>query len=179
MFEDWLRRRHLDTLRERALRYAANGWPVAPLAVPRDGSCPCRLRDCVEPHLVGEAVTDPVQVAIVWDRQPWDLALPTSSFDVVDVPARFGALLNQLLKTTCPTAMAPAHRRWWFFLVPGSIPAAQVRAADGVLHSGPDDWVAAPGTNLEYDGRVRWLVHPGLTGWRPYQRRDAVDEVFF
>lgn len=108
----------------------------------------------------------------------WGIGLVTEGFDVVDLPAEYGALLNHQLKASCPTAMAPLHRRWWFFLVPGSISAAQVAAAGGVLHAGADDWVPAPGTRLETAGRIRWLVHPYLTGWRPYERRDAIDQVF-
>jgi hypothetical protein len=103
--------------------------------------------------------------------------LTTDLFDVVELPPEYGALLNHQLKTTCPTAMAPAHRTWWFFLAPGSIPAAQVAEAGGVLHSGAGDWVPAPGSWTEETGRIRWLVHPYLTLWRPYQRRDAVDQV--
>jgi hypothetical protein len=118
------------------------------------------------------------QAEAVWSEHPWGIALVTEGFDVVDIPPEFGALLHQHLKTTCPTAMAPARRRWWFFLMPGSIPAGQVAAAGGVLHSGVDDWVPAPGTNSEATGRVRWLVHPHLTSWQPYQRRDPVDLVF-
>jgi hypothetical protein len=114
----------------------------------------------------------------VWSEHPWEIALITDSYDVVDVPPQYGALLNQLLKATCPTAMAPARRRWWFFVTPGSIPPAQVAAADGVLHTGPRDWVPAPGTITEPTGRIRWLVHPHLTTWHPYQRRDPIDLVF-
>jgi len=164
-------------MRERAVRYVVNGWPVAPLAIPRHGGCVCQ-RACVDPHLVGEVVRDAARAEAIWRECPWDIALITEGFDVVDVPPEYGALLNQLLKTACPTAMAPAHRRWWFFLVPGSIPAAKVAAAGGVLHSGADDWVPAPGTVLESSGRIRWLVHPHLTGWQPYRRRDPIDLVF-
>jgi len=175
-------------MRERAVRYADNGWPVAPLAIPRHGSCVCR-RACVDPHLVGEVVRDAARARLVWSESAWDIALITEGFEVVDVPPEYGALLNQLLKTACPTAMAPAHRRWWFFLVPGSIPAAQVAAAGGVLHAGVggdrgggvgevSNWVPAPGTLLETGGRIRWLVHPHLTGWQPYRRRDPIDLVF-
>ena len=96
----------------------------------------------------------------------------------MDLPPEYGALLNHQLKATCPTAMAPAMRRWWFFVSPGSVPAAQVEAAGGVLHSGIDDWVPAPGSRLELTGRIRWLVHPYLTSWRPYQRRDPIDQIF-
>ncbi|GAA1567068.1 hypothetical protein GCM10009789_20690 [Kribbella sancticallisti] len=169
--------RRARKVREQAIRYAANGWPVAPLAMPGDGGCPCG-NGCVEPHLVGEVVRDGVQASVVWDRSGWGIALVTENYDVVDLPPEYGALLNQQLRTTCPTAMAPLRRRWWFFLVPGSIPAAQVARAGGVLHSGAGGWVPAPGTWTETTGCIRWLVHPYLTHWRPYQRRDAIDRVF-
>lgn len=174
----WARDAHVRRVRERAIRYAVNGWPVAPLAVPQHGVCLCLRGDCVDPHLVGGVVRQGFQADAVWSEHPWGIALVTEGFDVVDIPPEFGALLNQHLKTTCPTAMAPARRRWWFFLVPGSIPAGQVAAAGGVLHSGVDDWVPAPGTNSESTGRVRWLVQPHLTSWQPYRRRDPIDLVF-
>lgn len=171
-------RRYARKLRERAIRYAEHGWPVAPLAVPRYGFCPCRQGDCVDPHLAGEVVRGAGQADAVWSEDPWDIALMTEYFDVVDVPPRFGAPLNHLLKTTCPTAMAPARRRWWFFLVPGSMSPATVAAADGVLHTGPTGWVPAPGTHTDTTGRIRWLTHPYLTHWHPYQRRDPIDQIF-
>jgi hypothetical protein len=167
-----------DRLRRRAVRYVVNGWTVAPLAVPRGGVCLCVRGDCVDPHLAGPTVRSPVHADAVWSEHPWEIALITDSYDVVDVPPRYGALLNQLLKATCPTAMAPARRRWWFFVAAGSIPPAQVAAAGGVLRSGPCDWVPAPGTCTEATGRIRWLVHPHATAWRPYQRRDPIDLVF-
>jgi hypothetical protein len=134
----------------------------------------------VDEHLVGEVVRDSARVDAVWGipGADWGVALIAENFDVVDLPPEYGALLNHRLKATCPTAMAPVGRRWWFFMVPGSIPGEQVEAAGGVLHSGPGGWVPAPETRLETTGRIRWLVHPYLTRWRPYQRRDAVEEVF-
>ena len=169
--------RRTRKVRERAVRYAVNGWPVAPLAVQRHGICLC-ARDCADPHLVGEVVHEGSRADAVWQGGPWEIALVTERFDVVDLPPEYGALLNHQLKAICPTAMAPVRRRWWFFVVAGSIPGAQVRGAGGVLHSGAGDWVPAPETWLESTGRIRWLVHPYLTGWRPYQRRDPVDQVF-
>lgn len=139
--------------------------------------CLCVRGDCVDPHLAGPVVRSVAHADAVWREHPWDIALITDSYDVVDVPPEYGALLNQLLKATCPTAMAPSRRRWWFFVVPGSVPAAQVEAAGGLLHSGPADWLPAPGTSTESTGRVRWLVHPHLTSWRAYLRRDPIDVV--
>ncbi|TDU90188.1 hypothetical protein EV138_3773 [Kribbella voronezhensis] len=150
---------------------------MAPLVVPRDGVCLCIRGDCVDPHLAGSVVRSVRQADAIWSEHPWDIALITDAYDVVDVPAQYGALLNQLLKATCPTAMAPARRHWWFFVVGGSVPAAKVAAAGGVLRSGPGEWVPAPGTSTEATGRIRWLVHPHVTKWRPYQRRDPIDVV--
>lgn len=108
----------------------------------------------------------------------WAIAFPTRSFDVLEVPARFGAPLHHQLKTACPTALAPATRRWQFYVASGSVPAALAEAAGGQLVTGATGWVPAPGTNTEGTGTIRWLVHPYLTKWRAYQRHDAIDMVF-
>ena len=102
----------------------------------------------------------------------------TEWVDVMELPAGYGAILNYQLKAGCPTAMAPAKRRWWFFVVQGSVPREQVEQAGGVLRSGAAGWVPAPGTWSEETGRIRWLTHPYLTEWRPYQRRDPIDQIF-
>jgi hypothetical protein len=170
-------RRWRERLRRRAVRYVENGWTIAPLAVPRDGVCLCVRGDCVDPHLAGPVVRSPTQADAIWSEHAWDIALITDAYDVVDVPAQYGALLNQLLKATCPTAMAPLHRRWWFFVAPDSVPAAQIEAAGGTLHAGPADWLPAPGTSTTSTGRIRWLVHPHLTHWHPYHRHDPIDLV--
>ncbi|GAA0959747.1 hypothetical protein GCM10009554_73840 [Kribbella koreensis] len=177
-----LNRYHRRKLHENAVRYAANGWPVAPLAVPRNGACPCgNGKTCPEPHLVGdEVVRDGSRAAAVWsENQPaWEIALVAEWVDVMELPAEYGAVLNHRVKSGCPTAMAPATRRWMFFVVRGSVPREQVERVGGVLRSGVRDWVAAPGTWTEETGRIRWLVHPYLTEWRPYQRRDPIDLAF-
>ena len=166
MSERWLRRVQAKRLRERAIRYAVNGWPVAPLAVPHG--------HCVDPHLVGEVARTGPQAEAAWSEYGWDIALMTERFEVMELPPEYGALLNHALKTSCPTAMAPTHRRWWFFLEPWSIDDELVIAAGGVLHR---EWVPAPGTRLESTGRIRWLVHPYQTRWQPYRRRDPVGSV--
>ncbi|MEV8377853.1 hypothetical protein AB0P21_34260 [Kribbella sp. NPDC056861] len=171
------RRRRRKT-HEEAVRYAANGWPVVPLAVPHRGGCPCG-KACIEPHAAGEVVRDGTSADEVWTGpDSWGIGLVAEGFDVMQLPAQYGALLNHQLKAGCPTAMAPAKRQWWFFVVTGSVSREQVRRAGGVLRSGVADWVPAPGTWLEDTGRIRWLVQPYLTGWRPYQRKDPIDEVF-
>ncbi|WBQ05793.1 hypothetical protein [Kribbella sp. CA-293567] len=234
-------------IHETAVRYAANGWPVAPLAVPHRAGCPCG-KACVDPHVVGEVVRDGFRAAEVWPEPPrtagfdvrrgptggestprsadssaygwdgsplggygagptwmklagdrsaqtkqtdqtsgrprlespggWGIALVTEWFDVMELPPQYGALLNHHLKASCPTVMAPAKRQWWFFVEQGSVPGEQVLKAGGVLRSGVGDWVPAPGTWSEDTGRIRWLVPPHLTEWRPYRRMDPIDRVF-
>ena len=135
----------------------------------------------MDPHLAGGTVRDSGRAEVVWRDRAWEIALLTEGFEVLDLPPEYGALLNHQLKSTCPTAMAPVGRRWWFFLMPGSMEPDRVARAGGVLHcSSPAGvgWVAAPGTVLESTGRIRWLVHPYLTRWQPHERRDAIDRVF-
>ena len=156
----------MKRLRERAIRYAVNGWPIAPLAVPQETGA--------DPYLAGEVMTSRSETEAVWGEHGWDVALIAHRFEVMELPPEYGALLNQQLRTSCPTAMAPAHRQWWFFLESGSIAEERVAAAGGVLHR---DWVPAPGTRLESTGLIRWLVHPYQTRWQPYRRQDPIDTV--
>ncbi|MGW6280987.1 hypothetical protein [Kribbella sp. NPDC055071] len=148
------------------MRYVVSGWPVAPLAVPPDNGS--------EPYLAGEPVRTVEEAQTVWSDHPWAIALIAEPFEVMELPPEYGALLNQQLKTNCPTAMAPARRHWWFFLEPGSVAAPHVVGAGGALHR---DWVPAPGTRLSSTGRIRWLVHPHQTHWHPYRRQDPIDQV--
>jgi hypothetical protein len=164
--DDWSKRRQSRRLRERAIRYAVNGWPVAPLAVPLD--------DHADPYLAGEVVSTGEAADAVWQEHPWDIALVARHFEVMELAPEYGAFLNHRLKSACPTAMAPAHRRWWFFLEPGSVNPDQLIATGGRLHRA---WVAAPGSRLPSTGRIRWLVHPHQTRWLPHRRRDPIDEV--
>lgn len=143
----------------RAIRYVENGWPVAPLIVP---------------ERMGEVLRTQAEVEVAWGHREQEIALVAERFEVMELPAEVGALLNYQLKQVCPTAMMPATRRWWFFLEAGSVTPQRVAAVGGVLHR---DWVPAPGTRLEETGLIRWLVHPYLTRWQPYRRQDPIDSV--
>jgi hypothetical protein len=163
------------------MQYVEHGWPVTRLAVPRGGRCSCRLLGCPEPHLVLNSpglITTRREAEQAFAEPRWDIALVTASFDVIEVPPQFGAPLHHLLKTSCPTALAPAYRRWQFYMAPGSVPRGLIEAAGGVVFSSSSGWVAAPGTTTETTGTIRWLVPPYLTNWRPHQRRDHIDTVF-
>jgi hypothetical protein len=176
-----LERRRGDRLRRLATRYVENGWPVARLAVPRDGGCACGLLGCLEPHLLLKppaTISTQPEVEAAFADGRWAIALTTRNFDVLEVPARFGAPLHHQLKAICPTAFAPATRTWQFFVAQCSVPAELAEAAEGQLIAGPGGWLPAPGTNTEATGAIRWLVHPYLTNWRAYQRRDAIDTIF-
>jgi hypothetical protein len=155
--------RQAKRLRERAIQYAEHGWPVAPLVVPVDSAD--------APRRVGDPAYGRADVEAIWAGRNWGIALCAEHFEVMELPPEYGALLNQQLRTTCPTAMAPVHRRWWFFLERGSVTPTQVEAVGGVLHR---EWVPAPGTRQESTGRIRWLVHPMLTHWRSYRRQDPI-----
>ncbi|PZS28504.1 MAG: hypothetical protein DLM59_14570 [Pseudonocardiales bacterium] len=166
---------HARRFRRRAREYAAHQWPVAALAVPRLGRCPCERGDCIEPHLLdGTTINDPEQAEETWADHGWGIALITSRFDIVDLPARYGAFLHEQLNTRCPTATVPHDRRWHFVMEPGSVDADLVAAAGGVLHSGPDDWIAASPTRIDAGFRIGWIVPPVHTQWRAYRRSDAV-----
>lgn len=170
---------HARWLRGRAMEYAAHRWPVAALAVPRSGRCQCERGDCVEPHLLdGVAIIDPVEAGKAWADHGWAVALVTSEFDVVDLPAAYGAALNYRLLARCPTAVAPRDRRWHFVMESGSVDAGLVTAAGGVLHSGPGDWIPTSPTRTGATGRVGWVVPPLQAHWRPYRRSDAIDTIF-
>jgi hypothetical protein len=168
-------------LRRIANRYVENGWPIARLALPRGSICACGLPSCPEPHLLLKTpilMTTRSEVEAAFSDDRWEIALSTRSFDVLEVPAPFGAPLHHQLKTACPTALAPATRRWQFYVASGSVPAALAEAAGGQLISGPSAWVPAPGTKTEVSGTIRWLVHPYLTKWQAYHRHDPIDMVF-
>ncbi|MEU4606813.1 hypothetical protein AB0F43_27845 [Kribbella sp. NPDC023972] len=166
LIEEWTRRARARRLRERAVRYTENSWPVAPLAVPQEAGS--------APELVGEVVRTGAEAQVVWGENGWDIALIAQHFEVMELPPEFGALLNHQLKQSCPTAMAPARRHWLFFLEAGSVAAERIAMVGGVLHR---DWVPAPGTRLESTGRIRWLVQPYQTRWQPLRRQDPIDTV--
>lgn len=161
----------------RAVEYAAHQWPVAPLAVPLNGHCPCERGTCVTPHLVGTATVDPEEAQLIWTQKSFSIALVTERFDIVELPPEVGAPLNHKLVTACPTATAPHGRRWHFVMEKGSIDRELVSAAGGRLHSGPDGWIPASPTWTEETGRVGWVVEPHITRWQPYRRMDLVDMV--
>lgn len=171
-------RRHARLVGRRAVKYTAHGWPVAALAVPgRKRDCPCGS-DCEAPHLVSKPVRTPDRAEQTWSTgHPWDIALVTADFDVVELPATSGAALHAQLATSCPTMTVWRGRRWYFITETGAIDTAQVAAAGGSLHTGIDSWVAAPPTRVPPDGLRYWVVSPSHTGWHPYRRVDAIDRV--
>lgn len=165
----------------RAADYVEHGWPVSALAVPWRGRCPCG-NTCAAPHLVSEAVTTSEEVAKVWTPgHRWDIALMTSWFDVVDLPGGMGAELHAKLITRCPTATAGYAarftRRWHFVVEAGAFSPGDVALADGVLHSGPDDWIAASPTRTPDGGRVGWIVEPYMSRWQPCSAETIADKL--
>lgn len=72
MAADWLARRQFRKLQEEAIRYAANGWPVVPLALPTPGVCPCG-EGCVDPHPYGDVVRNAFLAEAAWANLPGGL----------------------------------------------------------------------------------------------------------
>ena len=167
-----------------AAEYLARDWPVARLAVPRNGRCECG-EDCYEAHLIDD---QPVQTATEAEQNwgEFEIAIMTSQFEVLDLPAYPGVALNAAVTNRCPTAVArPGRRfdtlmeagpvRWHFYLSPGSVDPDKVTKVGGRLHHGPDDWIAAPPSRTPVCGRVRWNVHPMQTQWRTYRPTSIFD----
>lgn len=167
-----------------AAEYAAHGWPVVRLAVPRDGRCLCGGGECETMHLLDDRpITTAYRAEQAWGEHGYAIALITSRFDVLDLPGYYGAPLHHTLKTRCPTATArpgrrydvilePGPVRWHFYLQRGVVDADRVARADGILHGGPDDWVVAPPSRTPATGRVGWIVPPMQAKWRLYARTD-------
>ncbi|TCO37628.1 hypothetical protein EV646_12315 [Kribbella antiqua] len=176
----WAAGRHANRLQRLAVQYVDHDWPIARLAVPRNGLCPCELRECIDPHLVhtqSPAISTTTMAENAFCSTRWAIAILARDFDVLELPAQLGAPLHHHLKTQCPTSIAPTTRRWQFFVTAGSVPRDQLAAAGGRLIDSPSGWVIAPGTYTEGTGRTRWLTPPYVTHWRPYQRHDAIDAV--
>lgn len=170
-----------------AAEYLAHGWPITRLAAPRKGSrCQCG-GSCMEAHLVdGEPVTSVDEADQDWGD--YEIAVITRGFEVLDLPAYPGVALNGALTNRCPTAVArpgrrfdsllePGPVRWHFYLSPASVDAEKVDRVGGVLHHGPDGWIAAPPSRTPATGRVRWNVHPMQTQWRTYRPTGVFDTL--
>jgi hypothetical protein len=177
----WVAGRRASRLRRLAIQYVEHGWPIARLATQQYGRCACGLLACVEPHLVlgpSPVITTATVADDAFASGRWAIGLLTQHFDVLELPASFGAHLHHQLRMQCPTSLAPATRQWQFVVTPRSVPHGLVEAAGGHVYGGSSDWIVAPGTYTETTGRIRWLTPPYMTGWRPYQRRDPIDVVF-
>ena len=167
-----------------AAEYLAHGWPAVRLAVPRGGRCQCG-GGSKESHLVDG---DPFRTAddAEQDWGDYEIAFSTSRFEVLDLPAYPGVVLNAALTSRCPTAVArpgrrfdtllePGPVRWHFYLSPGSVETEQGTCLGGTVHHGLDGWIAAPPSRTPSTGRVRWNVHPMQTQWRTHRPRSMFD----
>jgi Bifunctional DNA primase/polymerase, N-terminal len=177
-------------LRDAAVEYAAHGWPIAPIAVPEGDGCPCG-GTCSAMHLLdshAHGVTSDAEARELWADHPWQLAIVTALFDVVDLPGTHGSRIHERLKTRCPTATArpgrrldwilePGPVRWHVYVTPGTVDATKVAAAGGTLHTGSNDWIVAPPSRTPATGRVGWVVPPMQTRWTPYARADVFDSL--
>jgi len=110
------------------------------------------------------AASDLSEVERWWADVPYSVLLATGYlFDVIEAPARL-AVPAIRRGTVGPVAVTP-DGRWMFLVAPGDSLRPEFAAhLDVVLH-GPGSWVPAPPTRTPL-GRVRWEVHPAVTGWR-------------
>lgn len=167
-------------IRRDAIRFAANGWPISRLAVRHNGRCSCPLRSCIEPHLTLRppvVITRPSDADRHWGDLGWAIALITQPFDVLRLPAAYGANLHQVLGPTCPTAIDRSTRRWQFFVMPGIVSCEEVVQRGGEIVSGPSGWIPAPGTEGEDVEAYRWLVPPQHVRWQPCGDVEAIEAV--
>jgi bifunctional DNA primase/polymerase-like protein len=184
---------HGMVLHRAARHYVRHGWPVVPGAVLVGGRFACGpLCQTVGCHPARQGwrrsdgwehtvLTEPAELATWWARQPYGVLLATGrAFDVVEVPARMGAIASAVARlangpTTGPVVVTPAGH-WMFLVAPGAALHPRLHGrADVVLH-GAGSWVPAPPTPTPY-GRVRWARHPSACGWRlpdAYAVQDAL-----
>jgi hypothetical protein len=221
MVEAVLRRGHrgeAGRLAAAAAEYAARGWPVCPGAHPRGHpgrpwragrardtgrACSCDRVGCPAPgaHPISpawqiEATADPAEAARIWRDHPQaSIILVTGRvFDVLDVPARPGALaLARLGAAGIPpgpvaltgdgralfftaTRGAPADEdEWWschLDCVPGSVPPGA-----GLRWHCRDSYVVGPPSRSVSGAVAHWVRPPGLPLPDPLRLLELLTDV--
>jgi Bifunctional DNA primase/polymerase, N-terminal len=110
------------------------------------------------------ASADPSDIEVWWAEAPFSVLLATGgSFDVIDVPERFGRPAVREARIG-PVAVSP-DGRWMFFVEPGDALCTELMAQPGIVQHDHGSWIAAPPTRTP-TGQVRWEVHPNVTRWR-------------
>jgi hypothetical protein len=157
-------------MRRAALRYAHHGWPVlpgAPLVGKRYVCGP--LCPTVGPHPSIEewerrASWQVADVERWWASVANSVLLATGRvFDVIDVPGKLGRSAARAASIG-PVAVTPSDR-WMFFVKPGDALRPDLSSRPDLVLHGNGSWIPAPPTRTP-DGRVRWEIHPIVTGWR-------------
>lgn len=159
-----------SVLRRAAQRYADRGWRVVPGAFLAEDRyvcgplCPTVACHPALDHWERAASSDPSDVDAWWANAPFSVLLATGhAFDVIDVPARFGAAAARSTRLG-PVAVSPTGR-WMFLVGPGgSLRPELADRLDVVMH-GKGSWIPAPPTRTPV-GRVRWEIHPVVTAWQ-------------
>lgn len=134
-----------------------------------------------------DGITSDSTARKLWSEHPWQIAIVTVLFDVVDLPGTHGSTIHHRLKTRCPTAIArpgrrldwmiePGPVRWHFYVTPGTVDPDKVVANDGTLHTG-HNWIPAPPSRTPDTGRVGWIVPPDQSRWQTYRRTDIFDTL--
>jgi Bifunctional DNA primase/polymerase, N-terminal len=159
-------------LRRAAQRYADQGWRVLPGAALINDRYVCGpLCPTVACHPAVDsweavATSDSADVDNWWGDLPFSVLLATGgTFDVIDVPARFGAAAARVnSRGSGPVAVSPAGR-WMFFVGSGAMLRPELSAQLDVVLHGADSWVPAPPTRTPA-GRIRWEISPSSVDLR-------------
>ncbi|WP_163507689.1 bifunctional DNA primase/polymerase [Fodinicola acaciae] len=160
-----LRTRHrLSKVRNWALRYAVNGWPVIPLREWENGARGLRGGAVVTADGL-QPTTDAYVVARWWSRLPYAVGLATGDvLDVIDAPAAVGAIAHRWLLLSTATAISSGGR--WLFVVAPSVELPVALTCAGVVRHGAQECVAVPPSRMSR-GDAYWLVAPSVIKWRP------------
>jgi hypothetical protein len=160
-------------LRDAALKYAGQQWPVLPGHFHDRYGCSCGER-CEEAgthplreHWPTGASSDPDAVREWWSRDPYSILLPTGGpFDVLDVPGapgRESLLRLEILGYRLGPVAQTEDGRVLIWVKPGwRLPrpaeAPQLYENLGIRYHGGGGYVAAPPSC-----GARWLNSPGVT----------------
>jgi hypothetical protein len=151
-------------MRNWALHYAVNGWPVLPLQETQCGA-PYHRGSSLLPADGPQPTTDAYVVANWWSRLPYNIGLATGeTLDIIDAPASVGAVAHRWLLLSTATAVIPASR-WLFVVAPGAELPASLTGA-GVVRYAAQECVPVPPSRTAY-GDAYWLVPPTVVKWRP------------
>jgi len=172
-----------STLKEAALWYAEDGWPVVPLHSIQDGACTCKRSGCSSPgkhprtrHGLRDATTNPAAIAGWWRRWPTaNIGVVTgavSGMIVLDIDPRHGGdeSLAELIRQhgELPErveAQTGGGGRHLIFAHPGDEVPNRANIRPGIDVRGDGGYIVAP-PSVHISGRAY--------SWRPGHAPDEL-----